>query len=272
MATATLSFVLLAPLVLYASATAGLAHAGRPVTYSGFSFFPHGLRVVGHNGASVPAPPLTPAAPYLFWSETVIAVVLVLTLCTLVYGWASLAGAVRRSGPGRGRWPRLLCWTPALVFLVPILLSAATSHYAPRGFRGVGGHPPVPVGGDPRALHLVQTGEHVAVVGAWLLSVVAVAVVARRTEMHPSDLRSGARVSSTIAFLAVVLALAFVTFRVAAAFQAAQSAHGAYTVVSLGYAGLWPVGVVAALLVSYLTVVGADRARQGSRTAAMLGG
>lgn len=269
-ATATLPFVLLTPFVLAGVGFTGLRARGGTVFYSGF-LFPRGLMRFERTGP-LPAPPLTPAATLIFWSEGAILLVSLLTLFTIVYGWGNFVAAVRNATPGRSRWARALGWTPALVVVAFIALSALATRFAPHGWRGVVGHPSRPIGGNPALLRLFHDLAQVALVGGWLLSVAAVAALARRYEMTPFDLSVGARVSSIMAVLAVLLGLALGAWGTGVYLQAHQAGRGTFTIVEFGHPSLWPLSAAAAVLACTLSVSGAARARRGYRIVAELGG
>jgi hypothetical protein len=269
-ATATLPFVLLAPFVLACIGFTGLRAEGGTVYYSGF-LFPRGLMRFGHTGL-LPAPPLTPAASLIFWAEGAILVVALLTLMTVMYGWGNFIVAVRNAAPGRSRWARVLGWTPGLVVVAFIGFSVLAGRFRPHEWVGVLNHASRPVGGNAALVRLFQDLALVALVGGWLLSVVVVAAVARRYEMTPFDLRVGARVSSIMAVLAVLMGLALAAWGAGVFLQARQAGQGTFTVVEFGHPSLWPLSTAAALLACTLSVSGAARARQGSRVVAELGG
>jgi len=270
-ATATLPFVLLAPVVVACSGSTGLRAKGTRVVYSGFSLFPHGLMRFGKGGL-LPAPPLTPAATVISWAELAVLVVSLLTLVTVFYGWASILGAVRHAGPRPRRWARLLAWTPALVIVVFIALTALATRVGPHEWTSTGGRPMAPVGGTVGLAHLLIHLAQVVLVGGWLLSAAAIAAVARWTEMTPFALRTGTRVSSVTAALAVLLAAALAAWGVGVILQAHQAGHGTYTVFEFGHLSLWPVSAAAALLACHLSLTGATRAHQGSQVVAGLCG
>jgi hypothetical protein len=268
-AMATLPFVLLAPVVVASFDFTGLRAGGAAVEYSGFSLFPHGLMRFGRTGP-LPAPPLTPAATVISWAELAVLVVSLATLVTVLYGLANIMVAVRFAGPGRSRRARLLTWTPALVVVVSVTLVALASRVGPHEWMGTSGHV-VPVGGNVALEHLYSRLAQVALVGGWLLSTAAIASVARRVEMPPVALRTGARVSSITAALAVLLAAALAACGAGVALQAHQAVHGTFTVFDFGHLWLWPLSAAAALLACYLSLTGASRALRGSRVVADLG-
>jgi hypothetical protein len=268
-ATATLPFVLLAPFVLAGVGYTGLRAKGGTVFYSGF-LFPRGLMRFGRTGP-LPAPPLTPAATLIFWAEGAIMVLALLTLFAVLYGWGNFVAAVRNAAPGQSRWTRALGWTPALVVVAFIGLTALASRFTPHGWIGVVGHPSRQVGGNPALFRLTHDLAQVALVGGWLLSVATIAVLARRYEMTPFDLRVGARVSSIMAILAVLMGGALAAWGAGVFLQAHQAGHGTFTVVEFVHPSLWPLSAAAALLACTLSISGATRARRGYRMVAELG-
>ena len=269
-ATATLPYVLLAPIVLIGVGFTGLRAKGGTVIYSGFSLFPRGLMRLEH-GRPVPAPHLTPAATVISWAELAVLVVSLLSLFTVLYGWGNFVAAVRNAGPGRSRWTRLCSWMPAGVVVAFLTLNAVADRAQPHAWTSTSLHTVVPVGGNVALFHLFRGLAQVVVVGGWLGSAVAFAAVARRAEMTPFDLRIGARVSSITAGLAVLLGAAFAAWGVGVLLQAHQAGRGTFTVFEFGHLSLWPLTAAAAVVACYLSVAGAARARQGSRVVADLG-
>lgn len=268
---ATLPFVLLAPLVVATFEFAGLRSGRMTVLYSGFSLFPHHLfHVVG--GREVAAPPLTPGATVISWAELTALVIVLASLATALCGWSSLVGAVRAAPSGRRRGMRLLAWSPAIVVLAFVSLTVAAAQIGPRGWESSGGRPMVPIGGNVALGHAVELVAQAVLVGGWLLSALAIAVVARRVEMTPSALRAGAQISAAFAVLTVLLAAAFAAWGAGVVLQAHQAGSGHFTVFVFGRTSLWPVSTAAAAVVAYLSVTAALRARRGSRIVAELAG
>ncbi len=267
-AAGTLPFVLLAPIVLACMGSSGLRAPGGRVFSSGV-LYPTDLLQFGRDGMRA-APPLTPAASLVYAAEGAVLVVFLLAFVTTIYGWGSLIGAVRRAGPGRGRWIQLSSWTPGIVVLLVVALSVAIGRTAPHGYHDVPGHPPVPIGGDVTLFHLFEALQRATLIGGWLLSVVAIAIVTRRSEMQPFDLRTGRNVSLVMAACAVLLAGAYVAWGVGMMLQTDEAAHGSFTIVRFSQQGLWPVSTVALAVGGYLSVVGAASARTGTRIVARL--
>jgi hypothetical protein len=89
----------------------------------------------------------------------------------------------------------------------------------------------------------------VAIVG-WFLSIVCIAIAAKRVNAAPVDLRFGRSVSVVVAFLLACLLTAYVAWGIGLVMQAREAAHGSFTTLSYTHQGLWiPVVVLLSITV-----------------------
>jgi len=248
-AAATLPWMVVAPVVLIAMGNQTLrSHAG-PVTSSGISFLPTDLQVVTKHLPWVPAPPLAPAARLVLYAAAAVMLLFLVTFVVLISGWSGLTSAIRHSSSPDRRRLRLLAWVPVLSLLTDIALVFAQNAVRYPDYRMVGGS----VAGNARfvAPHLVPYGAHpaearalavivptVAGVG-WLVSIVCVAVAARRADVAPSDLRFGRSVATIVASLFALMMVAYATWGVGLIVQARQAADGNFTTVGFSHPALW---------------------------------
>ncbi len=247
-ATATLPWLLVVPLVLIAMGNEALHSSAGPVVWSGPSFIPTHLLIASTHVPPAPAPPLTPVARLVLFAGVAIDLLFLVTSVVLVSGWSGLNGAIRRSTSPHRRRLLLLAWVPVFSILTDIALVFAQSAVRYPSYRMVGGgflagHMVVPhlvaYGGHLAVLHLLDVLLPTVAGVGWLASIVCVALVARRAEAAPSDLRFGRSVAVVVASLFAMLGVAYATWGIGLMAQARQAAKGSYTTVVFPHSSLW---------------------------------
>ncbi len=258
-AVATLPWLLVAPLVLFAMGTLRLhSAAGRVFSPQLTLIGSNSLEVMGRHGP-VAAPPLTPAGWMVVDSSRALMVLFVGTLLVLVVGWGRLIGGIADSNAPQRRKAALLAWAPVFALLADAGLVVARVMVGPSRYFS-SGRLVVPLNGDPTAAHaLVQTFWVVAV-GGWLVSIVCVSVAAGRAEVARSDLRFGRTVSVIVSVLFAMLLAAYLTWGIGLVVQARQAAHGTFTTVVTSNEDLWLPMVLLLLFVAALSALAARAA------------
>ena len=268
-ASATLPWMLMAPLVLYVIGNQTLHSSKGLVFSSGFSFHPSGLFTVT-TGRQIPAPPLTHAASLAEDASSAIAVLFLLTLIVLMAGWGSLVGAIRRSSTPHRRRVLVLAWAPFLAILTDFVLILIQNHFRPTSF-GNRGHGSVgALNGNPALVH--SLGEALAIVagGGWLVAIACVAIASKRAEIGDLDMRFGRTISTMVAGLLTLFLVAFAIWGIGLFMQSRQAMHGEFTTVSFPNQALWPATVTLLLCAVMLSVLSASAARKSWRVVASL--
>jgi hypothetical protein len=247
---ATLPWLLLGPILLIVTGGQHLRASGGRVVPSFLSLQGHQLQLqLWSQGSFVPAPPLTPAASVVLHATQAIVGLCVLTLIVLAVGWSDLRGALRRSAPRRKLW--LLAWVPALSVLIDLSLILVQDRLRPTHYGSItpGGRA-VAIGGHPAAVQTIGVILAVVAVVGWLVSIVCVAIAARRADIAPADLRFGRTISVVVVTLSASLLAAYVAWGAGLILQSHQAAHGSFTTLAFADQGLWvPMVLVLALAV-----------------------
>lgn len=263
-ATATLPWMLLAPLVIYAVAGQQLRSSAGLVMWDGFDFFPTHL-VVSRHAAFVPAPPLTPVGLVVTASAFAMLILFLIAFVVLFFGWSRLTGAIARHASLQRRRTRLLAWTPLFSLLLDVLLIIAIGIVHPSAYVSRGGRPFVPIGGHLAILHMLDKALPVVAVGGWLLAAVCVAVASRRADTDMSDLRYGKSIAVITTTLFTLMAVACVTWGVGLVLQARDAAHGNFTTIAYSHPSLWLPLSAALVTGSVLSILGATAALKSWR-------
>jgi hypothetical protein len=259
-ALATLPWVLVAPLVLMAMGNQSLHSSAGPIFPDGISLIgSNNLEVMGRHGP-IPAPPVTPAGWVVIDASRAILVLFLVTLLVLIVGWSQLTGGIRRSSSPRRRRVVLLAWAPGFAFLADISLMVIRSVVGPSAYGGHGGGPIVPLNGNPAAAHALGVVLEVVALAGWLVSIVCVAVAARRAEVSSSALRFGRTLSVVVAVLLASLLGAYATWGIGLIVQARQSTRGSFTTIAYSSQGLWLPVVLVMVAAVALSVLGARAA------------
>jgi hypothetical protein len=191
-----------------------------------------------------------------------ITVLFVLTLLVLALGWADFRGAIRRSATPR-RTLRLLAWVPGISLLIDLALVIAQDRLRPSHYGSLSpGGPTIALDGHPAAVQTIGVVLMVVAVVGWLLSIVCVAVAARRADIAPSDLRFGRTISVMVATLFACLLAAYVAWGVGLILQSRQAAHGSFTTLVFADQRLWVPMVLALSLAVVVSACCAASARQ----------
>jgi hypothetical protein len=196
------------------------------------------------SGSAYHAPfvlPVPPAARIVTYSTLAMAVVALVTFLLLLAGWSHLIGGIRRSGGPRRAQSFWLTSVPGIAFLV--FLAGAVFDWTvlrPSSLVVSGGdHHITYLNGHPVAAH--DAGIALTVIGVvgWLLSIVCIAVVAKRSEIEPSELRFGTGLSTAVAALFALLLCAYVSWGIGLTLEGHQAAHGAFNTITYAHQELW---------------------------------
>jgi type IV secretory pathway TrbD component len=208
--------------------------------------------------------PTAPAARIVTYSSAIMAIVAFITILLLIAGWSHLIGGIRRSGGQRQSRTLWLAWVPGIAFLV--CLAAAIIDWTvlrPSSVMISGrDHHITYLNGHPATAHIFGIALiGISVVG-WLLSIVCIAVVAKRSEVDPSELRFGTGLSTAVAALFALLLAAYVVWGFGLTLEAKQAAHGGFNTVTYSRQSLWiPMAVLLCLAVA-VSIVSARTARR----------
>jgi len=262
-AVATLPWVLVAPLVLMAMGSQILhSSAGQ-----GGQVFPDGISLIGSNNLEVmgrhgpmPAPPLTPAGWVVIDASRAILVLFLVTLLVLIAGWSQLTGGIRKSSSPTRRRIALLAWAPGFAFLADISLIVTRNVVGPSAYREHGGGPMVPLNGNPAAAHSLGVVLEVVAILGWLVSIVCVAMAAKRAELARYDLRFGRTLSVVVAVLLAALLGAYSTWGIGLIVQARQSTRGSFTTIAYSNHALWLPAFMVLIVAGVLSALGARAA------------
>ncbi len=259
-AVATLPWMLVAPVVLMAMGTQSLSsRVGRILPPQLSLVGPNYLQVMGRH-APMPAPPLTSAGWVVVDGSRAILVLFLVTLMVLTVGWSQLIGGIRRSSSPHRRKIALLAWAPGFALLADIGLVVARGVIGPSAYRWTAGHPMVPLNGNPAAGHALGVALGIVAIAGWLLSIVCVAVAAKRAEVVPADLRFGRTISVIVATVFALLLAAYATWGIALIAQAREAAQGTFTTITYSNQGLWLPVVLVLLVIVVLSALGARAA------------
>lgn len=263
-ATSTLPWMVLAPLALFALAGGGLHSSSGIVYWSGFSLFPTNSFI--ERGANqVPAPDLTPVGPVVEWSAVAMFLLVLVTFIVLVYGWTQFSGGVARTSSPSRRKLRLMARAPVISVLVDIALFVAWAIVTPHSFHWNGGGPMIPTDGHPAVAHVLIDTLHVVAWAGWAISIICVAVAAKRADLEPADLRCGRSVAITVATLFTLMAVACVTWSVGLLIQSRQAVGGNFTTVTYLHPGALLPTALALVAGAVLSILGARAARSSWR-------
>jgi len=266
-AAATLPALLMAPLVLVAMGNSSLhSSAGRVI--------PSSLPLFGASGANllinskrgfIAAPPLAPAVSIVNDAALAILVLFLVTFLVLIGGWSSLTGAIGRSATPHRRSVVLLAWAPVFSLLADLALIIA--QYLERPTHYVGNRP---LNGNPHAVLVLGIVLSIVATLGWLVSILCVALAARRAEVAPSDLRSGRTVSLMVAGLLTLLLAAYLCWGIGLAMQTHQAAHGNFTTLVNARQDLWVPVVVVLSGAVVLSTICASTARRSYRVISLI--
>jgi hypothetical protein len=204
--------------------------------------------------------PAPPAARIVTYSILAMAVVALVTILLLLGGWSRLIGGIRRSGGPRQAQSLWLASVPGIAFLVllvGVLFDWTVLRPSSLAISGRDHHITY-LNGHPAAAHTLGITLTVIGVVGWLLSVVCIAVVAKRSEIEPSELRFGTGLSTAVAALFALLLCAYVSWGIGLTLEGHQAAHGGFNTITYAHQNLWlPMAIL--LLVAVTVSVGSAR-------------
>jgi hypothetical protein len=271
-AAATLPALLMAPLVLVAMGNSSLHSSAGRVIPSSLPLFGTGganLLINGKRGF-VSAPPLAPAVSMVNHAALAVLVLFLIIFMVLISGWSSLIGAIRGSATPHRRSVMLLAWAPVFSLLADLALIIAQDRERPTRYGGNGAHQLRSLNGNPHAVLVLGTVLSIVAVLGWLVSILCVALAARRAEVAPSDLRSGRTVSLMVAGLLTLLLAAYLCWGIGLAMQTHQAAHGNFTTLVNARQDLWVPVVVVLSGAVMLSTICASTARRSYRVISLI--
>ncbi|MGA2307885.1 MAG: hypothetical protein ABSH29_27415 [Acidimicrobiales bacterium] len=266
-AAATLPALLMAPLVLVAMGNSSLHSSAGRVTPPSLPFFGAGgadLLIITKHGF-VAAPPLAPAVSIVNDAVVAILVLFLVTFVVLIGGWSSLTGAIRRSATPHRRLVVLLAWAPVFSLLADLALIIAQDPERPTRYVGDRA-----INGNPHAVLVLGTVLSIVAGVGWLVSILCVALAARRAEVAPSDLRYGRTVSLLVAGLLSLLLAAYLCWGIGLAMQTHQAAHGNFTTLVNSRQDIWVPMVVVLSGAAILSTICASTARRSYKVISLI--
>jgi hypothetical protein len=208
--------------------------------------------------------PAAPAARIVTYSTLAMAVVALVTILLLLAGWSHLIGGIERFGGPRRAQSLWLASAPGIAFLV--LLAGAVFDWIvlrPSSFAVSGrDHHITYLNGHPAAAHDVGIGLTAIGVVGWLLSIVCIAVVAKRSEIEPSELRFGTGLSTAVAALFALLLGAYVCWGIGLTLEGHQAAHGGFNTITYAHQELWLPMAILLLVAVTVSMASARTARR----------
>ncbi len=209
--------------------------------------------------------PAAPAARIVSYSTLAMAVVAFVTILLLLGGWSHLIGGIKRSGgPRRTRslWLASVPGIAFLVFLAGVVVDWTVLRPSSLVVSGRDHHITY-LNGHPVVAHDVGIALGVIAVTGWLLSIACIAVVAKRSEIEPSELRFGTGLSRAVAVLFALLLGAYVSWGIGLTLEGHQAAHGGFNTITYAHQELWlPMAIL--LLVAVAVSMASARAARRS--------
>jgi hypothetical protein len=269
-AAATLPLMLLAPLVVYATAGQILrSSSGGFVLWEGFDFFPSRIQAY-RDAALVPGPPLTAPGRLILAAAFILLVSSLIALLLLFCGWTRLISVIARDPSSTRRKAQLLAWVPVWSVLIDVALAAAIAIVQPSGYYSTAGGGLVPTNGHLSALHALNAVFPIVSGVGWILSAIAIALAARMTKTDLRDLKSGRTVAVGSSFVLGLMAAASLVWGVSLAIQAHSAAHDSVTIVTYAHTRIWIPLSMAFVAAGVLSVFGTRSARTSFRVTSIL--
>lgn len=223
------------------------------------------VRTVAHPLRLV-YPPLSRATTMIGLSSQCMGLIFVLSFLVLAVGWTSLRDGVWEMKGYNRRRDYVLSWLP----FVTVILAGLCKGLQEFLFRTTNARETlngvlVPLNGHPAIAAL--TGDlawMIAIVG-WVLSAVALVVVARNVELPPATLRFGRTTSVLTAIALVMSCIVFVVWCVGINLQRRVPFSAGTITATYPHSGLWLPAALAFALATIVSVCGATSARRSWR-------
>jgi hypothetical protein len=271
-AVATIPWMVVIPFVLAVTGPTRLSSPGGSVLV-GFPFqlTPFRTKIDPGAGAFGVRWPLHAVIARADWiiglSSLAIQAAFIVTLMVLGIGLAAFRFGIRREKRVNRRRMYLLTWLPVatavtfvgLVIAQNLVNSQATYRGSSRGIEYMGG-------GHPSLAALLGNVEWIVAVGGWLLSTVALAVVAKRVTLPPDTLRFGRTVSMLSSISLGVTFVAVVVWGVAIDARTPAVVRVNTVVATYPEHALWLLLVPVLGVATLLSIAGASSARRSWRT------
>ncbi len=267
-ATSTLAWMLIVPLITIVTSgldlhsSSGFVEVGFPFQLTGFR-----TRVVSEPGMHWVRPTISSVTRIIGLSTVAMDVLYVATLIALIIGLNVFRNGIVREKRHNRRSMYLLTWLPVATVLAIIVLYVASKmlmdgshpYQSPDGqTRFIGGHASISA--------LMGDLGWVVAIGGWLLTVVGLAVVAKRATLPPETLRFGRSISVLTSWSLSLTFLAFLVWSVALNVQNHQAHVAGQILASYPHHGIWPLMTVGLGLACAASIYGATSARRSWRT------
>jgi hypothetical protein len=267
-ATGTLPWLAVVPFVTFVTAklllvsSSGFVENGYPFQLTTF-----GMRVIREPGMHW-VPPSIPTSTWVIGASVMTMDALyAITFFILAIGLGAWRYGIVREKSRNRRWMYLLTWLPLASVVLFYACDIAKLRLNDNSHRHqLNDGQTVFIGGHTAVAAFMGDMMWVVAIGGWLLSMVALAIVAKRANLPPETLRLGRTVSVLTSASLFLTFLAFVVWGVALDVQNHQSHVAGAITATYPRLDLWlPMAVVLGLT-SVVSLYGATTARRSWRT------
>ena len=210
---------------------------------------------------------ISPAGHLVYDAFAVMALALVLGVSTLIWGYANLAGAIRREGRN-GRRLRRLMRLPAIAAAIATLLWVSGIIVAPHEWltrhgvlQPLNGHLALSRGLNGAAAAVLAVG--------FLAAIIMLVMVSRQGHLSLADLNSGKWGGVTTTGLLWVMASAAL-ISVVALWRQGSPHHASYSIVTTAWGSWWIAGALTLVGAAVVSTCGTVQAARALRVASQL--
>ena len=210
---------------------------------------------------------ISSAGHAVYYSFAVMAIALVVGISTLVWGYANLAGAVRREGRN-GRRLRRMVRLPAVAAALAVVLCVSGFVVAPRDFlihHGVA----QPLNGHYALSRGLYGGAAAFLSVGFLAGIIMLFMVSRQGHLSLADLAAGKWFGVTTSGVLWVMASAAVV-SVVALWRQGSPEHATYSIVTTSWGSWWIAGVLTLVGAALVSTFGTVQAARALRVTAQL--